>query len=629
MMKQHRRWTLWQVVAFAPVACNADLQVGVIDGSTSGVATSSGSTAGTAGDGRGSTGTTGVDDTGPSVIFDVAAPRDLPTPSGSDWPPCSSDLKSVLAEDGSVVQTCAPDQGCLDGECVDACLAAAGAKGSSGCEFLVPTSPTFESVDPGPCYALFVANPWDRPAALSLSRGGEDFDIDAFARLPSGVGAATVYEPLPATGVPPGKVAIIFLAQRLPGQDPYVVDCPIPPAVTSPTVPLGSGYGTAFELVSDTPVQAYDIVPYAGGAHVRPSASLLFPTSAWGDSYLAITPHQVTEGVYSLTWILVVAQGDGTTVSVNPKAMIFPGADIDDVAVDTVTEFELDAGDVVQFVTDSDFGASIVTADNRIGMFTGSLLLAVLTEDTLVSGQDSAHQMIPVVNALGDEYVGAGLFSRLEDGSPESVLYRLSGAVDGTNLYWDPEPPAGAPTKLDAGDIVEFETRELFGVRSQDIDHPFSLAQYMSGGITGRPGCSPGYPDPCLLGNDEWVLPTPPQQFLRRYAFVVDPTYATTTLVVTRRSGADGTFAPVDLECMGNIDGWMPVGVDGRYEVAHVELFREFVGASTACETSQHVATSTGDFGITVWGTDWASSYGYPAGGGLKRINDVVLDPAG
>ena len=43
------------------------------------------------------------------------------------------------------------------------------------------------------------------------------------------------------------------------------------------------------------------------------------------------------------------------------------------------------------------------------------------------------------------------------------------------------------------------------------------------------------------------------------------------------------------------------------------------------CATSRHVASSKGLFGLVVWGTDWAASYGYPAGGNLTSINQVVV----
>jgi hypothetical protein len=46
-----------------------------------------------------------------------------------------------------------------------------------------------------------------------------------------------------------------------------------------------------------------------------------------------------------------------------------------------------------------------------------------------------------------------------------------------------------------------------------------------------------------------------------------------------------------------------------------------------ACKTSRHEATSAGAFGVTVGGTDWFASYGYPAGGNIGTINNVVVPP--
>ena len=94
--------------------------------------------------------------------------------------------------------------------------------------------------------------------------------------------------------------------------------------------------------------------------------------------------------------------------------------------------------------------------------------------------------------------------------------------------------------------------------------------------------------------------------------------------MITRVKGPSG-FADVNLSCLGTVAGWQPVGSSGQYEVAHVDLSRGFVGATPACETSRHEATSSGAFGITVWGTDYYASYGYPAGSDIAKINEVEL----
>lgn len=564
---------------------------------------------------------------GPSVYFDVGQVADMPPP-GRGGAVCSSDLKYVIDGDsGAIIESCTSDEGCLAGECIAACAAAAGSDGSTGCEFTIPTSPFYANGTPaaaqsGPCHALLVSNPWGRPAQLELSRDGDDYDIDVITRLPSGIGAATQYDDLPASGVPSGAVAVVFLSHRPGVNNGSTLECPITPAVLADTATHGTADGVAFQLVSDTPIQVYDIIPYGGASTYLPSASLIFPNTAWGDSYLVTAPHAET----GAEWMLAVAREDDTTITIRPSTAINAGT-IANPPLAIATDYTIDAGEVLQWQSVGDPVGSIINADRPIGVFTGNTYLRVTTADGPVSGQDAAHQMIPDVNALGTEYVGGGLFSRLPAFAPESVLYRIVGVVDGTNLTWDSAAPAGAPDTLDEGEVHEFESRDFFSVRSQSDDFPFSLTQYMSGTLSGQPGCG-NSPAICMLGDDEWVTLVPPQQFLRYYAFFVDPTYGTSTLVLTRVRSATG-FADVEIECMGTVQDWMPVGDSGDYEVAHVELFRSSMGMDSDCETSQHVATSDGDFGITVWGTDQAASYGYPAGGGLESINGVVLDPAG
>lgn len=542
---------------------------------------------------------------------------------------CSADLKRVIDPDtGIVVQTCPPDQGCFEGQCIPACDAAAGAQGSIGCDYWVPTSPFYANGSPaasqsGPCHALLVANTWDRPAMLELERDGVTFDVQLVTRIPSGITTNTTYAPLPADGIPSGQVAVVFLSHRPGVSNLTSLECPIAPAVLADTAAHGTSQGTAFSFHSDTPVQVYDIIPYGGASSYLPSASLIYPHTAWGTDYLAISPHTQTNG----NWMLAVAAQDGTTVELQPTVGFSAGG-IQNPPPNQVTAYTMNAGQVLQWSGPSDLAGSILTADKPIGVFTGNPYIRVATADNPSSGQDSAHQQITDVNALGHEFIGPGLYSRLAGLAPESVLYRLVGVVDGTQLIWDPAPPGGAPATLDAGQIAQFQSRDLFSVRSQDEEHPFSLTQYMSGTLSGQPGCGTNPSGNCTLGDDEWVVLVPPQQFLRYYAFFVDPTYGTSTLVVTRMRGPNG-FEDVDLACMGTITNWMPVGASGDYEVAHVELYRGSTGSVPACETSQHLASSEGDFGIMVWGTDSYASYGYPAGGNLKTLNEVSIGPAG
>ncbi|MGH7436347.1 MAG: IgGFc-binding protein, partial [Polyangiaceae bacterium] len=193
-------------------------------------------------------------------------------------------------------------------------------------------------------------------------------------------------------------------------------------------------------------------------------------------------------------------------------------------------------------------------------------------------------------------------------GSNESVPWRLVGAVDGTLLTDDPAAPAGAPSTLKLGQVVELDSPGPFVVSSQDDKHPFYFAAHMTGGGAGT-----------TLGDPETVNLVAPAQFLQRYVFFTDPTYGYTDLVVVRpKSGAKD----VTLDCAGALTGWQPVGA--RYEYTRVDV--QWSGAAVGgCDNGRHQMTSAAPFGVTVWGFDQAVSYAYPAGASVRPINAVVV----
>lgn len=128
-----------------------------------------------------------------------------------------------------------------------------------------------------------------------------------------------------------------------------------------------------------------------------------------------------------------------------------------------------------------------------------------------------------------------------------------------------------------------------------------------------------------MLGDEEFVVMMPPGQFLSKYVFFTDPAYATTNLALTRVKTSKG-FADVNVDCLGVVSGWKPVGTDGRFEVATVDLVRADVGVKT-CVNGRHVASSDGPFGLVVWGLDSYSSYVYPGGGNAATLSTVTVDP--
>ena len=193
--------------------------------------------------------------------------------------------------------------------------------------------------------------------------------------------------------------------------------------------------------------------------------------------------------------------------------------------------------------------------------------------------------MLPPVRALGSEYVAVRFRSRSP--TEESVPWRIVGVVDGTQLTYEPARPSGAPTAISAQQLVEFNDPGPFVVRSQDADHPFYLASYMTGG---------GHFDG--TGDPEFVNVVPPAQYLPRYTFFTDPTYPETNLVVVRVRDPQPARCPTcTLDCAGTLSGWTAVGTsrhlrDDARSICRRATSRASAGATTACTRSRAARTT-------------------------------------
>ncbi|MCC6526567.1 MAG: IgGFc-binding protein [Polyangiaceae bacterium] len=543
---------------------------------------------------------------------------------GSCGSTCSADLKSVIDCNGQVVQTCPGDQACLAGGCSnDPCAASEAAKSSYGCDYYA-VKPDFIAEGVGACFAAYVANTWSVPVHITVERGGQTFgNPQTFIAVPQGQGPGLTYAPYdPALGLPVGEVAIVFLSHD--SAQGFLPKCPVPAALDGESGVIGTGRGAAFHITTDRPVVAYSILPYGGGPSAATSASLLLPTSAWDTNYVAVNAYRKSEAVpVAQPSLDVLAYQDNTAVTILPKVAVAGGAGVAGSPANTPITYTLNAGEYLQLSQDAELTGSPIQADKPIGLWGAASCLNVLPADVAC---DSAHQQIPPVRALGSEYAAVRYRNRSSAPGEETPPWRLVGAVDGTQLTWTPSTPPGAPTALDLGDVYEFEASGPFVARSQDIDHPFYMAQYMTG--AGHIGGIAGEGDP------EWVNVIPVGQYLDDYVFFTDPTYPETSLVVVRRpSQIDSTFADVVLDCSGPLQGWQPLG---PYEYTRVDLVTGDFQSVNGCSNGRHVISSSVPFGVTVWG--WGSaatggfmtqyvSYAYPAGASVQAINEVVVPP--
>lgn len=182
-------------------------------------------------------------------------------------------------------------------------------------------------------------------------------------------------------------------------------------------------------------------------------------------------------------------------------------------------------------------------------------------------------------------------------------LVKIVGNVDGTVLTYENQP-AGAPTALNAGQVVQFETASSFRVTG---DQPFAVTSIMYGGWNqaSDAGCAEPDGHPCS-GDPAITMVVTPEQFRDSYTFLAPTDYDVNYADVLIPDGA-----------MVTLDGAPITGseaVTAGYTVARVPLNSAGGGI--------HQLDSTMPVGLQVMGFGHATSYYYPGGLNLKIISE-------
>lgn len=542
---------------------------------------------------------------------------------------CSRDLHSLVDEcTGEVVMECPSDQGCANGKCVAACESTEENLGTIGCSFFTTPSAAerFEE-SRGGCFAMFVANSWNSPVRLEVTYGDEAIDFTQATYVPRTNGVELEYEPL-LGALPPGELAVIFLSHDTTQDDaPSFVACPRAPGRKAMSLPMRSDKTKTFHLTTDRPVSAYSMFPYGGALSFVPTATLLLPTPAWGTNYLAVDawpgPERHRMGP-TRTALQIVAAADDTHVRIGAPLTFPPGVASSELP--NRTEVTLSKGELLHVIQSQELTGTPIEADKPIAVFGGAECLNV---PEFQGACDSAQQQIPPIRAWGTEYAAVRYPNRLAVYEPgmsnvteELVPWRVVGAVDGTVLEYDPAPPNGAPARLSQGQDMMFWSNSPFVVKSQDAEHPFYLAGYMTGCESIPELTVRNFP-----GDPEFVNVIPAEQYLDKYVFFSDMSYEYTSLVVVRRDEGRG-FEDVNLDCAGPVTDWRPIGNDGRFQYAYVNMVRRFQPQSFPageCANGVHEIRSSGPFTVTVWGYGKASSYAYPAGAGVRTLSTTKV----
>jgi len=536
---------------------------------------------------------------------------------------CSLDFRSVVdgCNDSRVLEVCPADQGCNKGKCVPAC--AVGADSTMGCEFST-LSPPQNKTDRGSCFGAIVANVWGLPARLEASFGTEPIDIQQAARLVRTSGAKVTYEPFDGE-LQPGDVAAVFLAEARDGSaGQYWRGCPggVTPGHLKELGRLGTFRSPVFELKSSMPVSAYSFYPFAATAFANGMGNILLPRASWQTDYVATSVYKALIQGGQLTGmpgLHIVAAEDDTEVTVVGTAAIEGGkADVAGALKGVPVTYRLNRAEQLQIQQGQELTGSTFHGNKPFALWTTHSMAFIPTGHGTADA--SVSPLFPL-KAWGNEYALAPYRSRTSDGAPEDYLYRITAAVDDTVLSYDPARPGDAPVRLSKGQSKEFLARDPFVVKSQDKQHPFAIHAYMTG---------QGFVNAVRSeGDPEFTLVIPPEQFLGRYVFWVEPDWPSTHLVVVRAREEGKDFKPVTLDCAGELTDWTPIGTSGKYEFTRPWLLskqKPQAYGDKVCGGGRREVKSDGPIGVTVWGIGFATSYAYPAGAGLRDINAVTTE---
>jgi hypothetical protein len=185
-------------------------------------------------------------------------------------------------------------------------------------------------------------------------------------------------------------------------------------------------------------------------------------------------------------------------------------------------------------------------------------------------------------------------------GNVPGHVVRLYGNKDGTSLSYPGGPPAGAPTVINAGQVVDLGVvSSAFEVLS-DV-HEFAVSTYQLGAQL----ADPNSPLALQKGDPAQSNATAVEQFRTKYIFLAPDDYDVSYVDIVGPTGTQLT-----------LDG-SPVSVAGTALSSGYSVYRAQLGAGVS---GAHVLTSDQPVGIQVVGYGSYTSYQYPGGLNLTLI---------
>lgn len=475
------------------------------------------------------------------------------------------------------------------------CAEAAKQQSAYGCEFwpTVTENPVWPIFD----FAVLVQNPGTSSASVTATRGG------------TAVTSATI---------PGGQTGTLYLpwVKQLKGADSD--SCGNTDA-SQPTVRVDQG---AYRLSSDVPVGVYQFNAYeyagAGGPPGKDwstcpgtqicsstgqaygcysfsnDASLLMPSTSLGTSY-RVTGEQGWPAADIGPYVVITGTRDGTSVTVqlSSTADALAGGGVSATSAGGTVQLALNAGDVVSLASSptADSSGTLVSSDKPVQVIAG---MSCLQSPIGTQACDHVEETVLPSTALGRDYFVA--VPTGPKGKPVGHVVRLYGHVDNTTLTFPSgTPPAGAPTSLSAGQVVNLgNVGQAFEVKG---DHPFGVTSVLLGGYLLDPNAATS---PTAEGDPSQTDVAPVGQYRRAYAFAVAQGYDATYLDIVAPLGTkltlDGVQPSASVTAIGN----------SSYATTRIPV--------PASPGMVHVLRGDVAFGAQITGYGSYTSYQYPAG---------------
>ncbi len=551
-----------------------------------------------------------------------------------------NDVRQCRA-DGSgydVIHTCDPSTGASCNaallRCSSPCADAEAANSYIGCEYWpVPTlNNGLRGIDPTRSafhFAVAIANPGTNAATVTVDRGGTMIAT----RTVAGGALDVIQLPWDEALQADGMTHMGTGAVQTVDPNPSVLE-----------------RAAAYHLVSTLPVTVYQFNPleYQQGSGLSRinsftnDASLLLPTHAMTGNYIVMSrptdqmralyrtflpPHTLAGDITQSSpgFFTLVGVTDASSVQITFTSHVTASTDgaVRAFAPGESGTFTLGRGDVLQISSgtprtcaesgSTDMGAvTLASGDYNVEYrycttgdtydLTGTIIRST-SPLALIGGHNCARvptnrwacdHLEEVVFPLETWGTNALVVTTEPLHSEPNVIRILSGD-DGNAIAFDP-PSIHAGVSLNRGQFIEFEASQSFRASGSGS---ISVAQFLVGQDYAGFGTAAAGDN----GDPSQSLAIPVEQYRTSYTFLAPMSYAISFVGVSAPTGAqvilDGS----------PIAGLTPVGGTG-YDTANVSI-----------TGGVHSMTSSSPFGVVVYGFGSYTSYMYPGGLDLQRIN--------